>query len=582
MCFGIAGTGPTACSSSRWGAARRSSPRSSGASHPATAAANAAGARAPARALGGRGGAATAAPEHVAACSCSRGRVPICMVVLLFCGAGAWRSTRAGCCSPRTSSACCPRAAAPRAWRSAAAAWSGPARPSSPVRPCTALPWPAGCQLPAPAPPSLRALCPATQKLFASAGARGWEPPAHEPGRIAIACVPIPVPSAPSQAPACGTRSSFCRPSWCPSSTAARRWPRPPAPPSCTCTWALTARVSAGGALCWEMEPARPTPHHRRPHAGGRERSGGGALAPPRYAPQTSRASRRRSTTSWWTAGTRASTPSRCGGPPRDGPTRACKSASIEAQAAGRRLRASRAVLWRPRLLQGVARQCGLDAPAALPAAPRAQNVVLISIASMLDPSLAPPGKHVLHAYLPATEPYAVWEGVDRKRCAPGIRVVSCVCFKASAGPEPTYAHTFARREPRPAPRIACGRGSSVTSWRAMGVGGGGIGMERDGRMTQDAWCSGALRRQAVPLLPAVRSVRSERYRQLKEERSQVLWKAVERIIPGAAGRSSHLACALGALNIVQRVAARARSSPARPRPAFLPLVPQTSGSAPS
>jgi len=44
------------------------------------------------------------------------------------------------------------------------------------------------------------------------------------------------------------------------------------------------------------------------------------------------------------------------------------------------------------------------------------QNVVLISIASVMDPSLAPEGKHCLHAYLPATEPYALWEGLDRKR----------------------------------------------------------------------------------------------------------------------------------------------------------------------
>ena len=39
------------------------------------------------------------------------------------------------------------------------------------------------------------------------------------------------------------------------------------------------------------------------------------------------------------------------------------------------------------------------------------QNVVLISIASVLDPSLAPAGKHTLHAYLPATEPFHLWEG---------------------------------------------------------------------------------------------------------------------------------------------------------------------------
>jgi phytoene dehydrogenase-like protein len=42
------------------------------------------------------------------------------------------------------------------------------------------------------------------------------------------------------------------------------------------------------------------------------------------------------------------------------------------------------------------------------------QNVVLISIASVADPALAPAGKHVLHAYTPATEPWALWEGLDR------------------------------------------------------------------------------------------------------------------------------------------------------------------------
>ena len=35
---------------------------------------------------------------------------------------------------------------------------------------------------------------------------------------------------------------------------------------------------------------------------------------------------------------------------------------------------------------------------------------VLVSVASLLDPSLAPEGGHVIHAYTPATEPYATWE----------------------------------------------------------------------------------------------------------------------------------------------------------------------------
>ena len=42
------------------------------------------------------------------------------------------------------------------------------------------------------------------------------------------------------------------------------------------------------------------------------------------------------------------------------------------------------------------------------------QNVVLVSIPSLLDPSLAPTGKHVIHAYTPASEPYDLWEGLDR------------------------------------------------------------------------------------------------------------------------------------------------------------------------
>jgi len=48
------------------------------------------------------------------------------------------------------------------------------------------------------------------------------------------------------------------------------------------------------------------------------------------------------------------------------------------------------------------------------------QNMVLISIPSVLDPSLAPRGKHVIHAYTPGNEPYEVWEGLDRRSDAYG------------------------------------------------------------------------------------------------------------------------------------------------------------------
>lgn len=49
---------------------------------------------------------------------------------------------------------------------------------------------------------------------------------------------------------------------------------------------------------------------------------------------------------------------------------------------------------------------CGVESP---------RNVVLVSVPSLLDPSLAPPGKHVLHAYVPATEPWVNWAHLDRK-----------------------------------------------------------------------------------------------------------------------------------------------------------------------
>jgi phytoene dehydrogenase-like protein len=43
------------------------------------------------------------------------------------------------------------------------------------------------------------------------------------------------------------------------------------------------------------------------------------------------------------------------------------------------------------------------------------QNVVVMSIPSVLDPSLAPPGKHVIHVYTPGNEPYQLWQGIDRR-----------------------------------------------------------------------------------------------------------------------------------------------------------------------
>jgi len=43
------------------------------------------------------------------------------------------------------------------------------------------------------------------------------------------------------------------------------------------------------------------------------------------------------------------------------------------------------------------------------------QNVVVISIPSVLDSSLAPTGKHAIHVYTPGNEPYQLWAGMDRR-----------------------------------------------------------------------------------------------------------------------------------------------------------------------
>ena len=42
-------------------------------------------------------------------------------------------------------------------------------------------------------------------------------------------------------------------------------------------------------------------------------------------------------------------------------------------------------------------------------------NVIIISIPSVLDPTLAPEGCHTLHAYTAGNEPFEPWAGLDRK-----------------------------------------------------------------------------------------------------------------------------------------------------------------------
>lgn len=41
-------------------------------------------------------------------------------------------------------------------------------------------------------------------------------------------------------------------------------------------------------------------------------------------------------------------------------------------------------------------------------------NVIVVSVPSLLDPSLAPPGRHVIHAYTAGNEPYDLWARFDQ------------------------------------------------------------------------------------------------------------------------------------------------------------------------
>ena len=104
------------------------------------------------------------------------------------------------------------------------------------------------------------------------------------------------------------------------------------------------------------------------------------------------------------------------------------------------------------------------------------QNVVVASIPSVLDPSLAPPGKHVIHVYTPGNEPYAIWQGIERnskeyallkqqraevmwqalERIIPDIRDR---CEVTLVGTPLTHARFLRRHHGSYGPAIAAGKG---------------------------------------------------------------------------------------------------------------------------
>jgi carotene isomerase len=104
------------------------------------------------------------------------------------------------------------------------------------------------------------------------------------------------------------------------------------------------------------------------------------------------------------------------------------------------------------------------------------QNVVVVSIPSVLDPSLAPQGKHTIHVYTPGNEPYSLWRGMERRspeyieqkqaraeimwqsleRIIPDIRDRAEVTL---VGTPLTHQHFLRRHHGSYGPAIAAGKG---------------------------------------------------------------------------------------------------------------------------
>lgn len=76
------------------------------------------------------------------------------------------------------------------------------------------------------------------------------------------------------------------------------------------------------------------------------------------------------------------------------------------------------------------------------------QNMFIVSIPTVLDPSLAPEGKHLVHIYTAGNEPYALWEGM--KRGSPEYEVREHLARTYSVihtGKSLCHRHTVGRQE---------------------------------------------------------------------------------------------------------------------------------------
>ena len=63
------------------------------------------------------------------------------------------------------------------------------------------------------------------------------------------------------------------------------------------------------------------------------------------------------------------------------------------------------------------------------------RNMVVLSMPSLLDPSLAPAGHQVLHGYTPANEPWELWQGLERGSPAyAALKAERCSVFAEALG----------------------------------------------------------------------------------------------------------------------------------------------------
>lgn len=110
------------------------------------------------------------------------------------------------------------------------------------------------------------------------------------------------------------------------------------------------------------------------------------------------------------------------------------------------------------------------------------QNAAALSFATVADPSMAPPGHHVVHAYAPATEPYSLYEGMDRRspeykalkaarveylyeaveRFLPGIRAEGRIRVALEGSPL-THERYLRRHRGTYGPEVMAGTGDAFT-----------------------------------------------------------------------------------------------------------------------